>query len=157
MPPNQVAFSFHLPLKIFEPNVQATSTDMELQMTPLASRPALPKINATKEGRNWRVDWDYQEAPESRVLFDKAEFLDGYVCGVLDTLGVSARKICRPAARTGTVKKINEETALKLAELLKNLLHPVVTAEHRRLVNEANLPHLKLLADSNEMKSPSVP
>ncbi|SDQ55235.1 hypothetical protein SAMN05216487_2468 [Pseudomonas sp. UC 17F4] len=118
-----------------------------------AQRPALPKIEVTKEGRYWRVDWDYQEAPESRVLFDKAEFLDGYVCGVLATLGVSAGEICRPSARAGTAKKMCEETALKLAELLKKLLHPVVEDQHRRLVNEANLPHAELLAESKEVKS----
>lgn len=118
-----------------------------------APRPALPKIDVMKEGRYWRVDWDYQEAPESRVLFDKAEFLDGYVCGMVDALGVSAGKLARPAARTGTVKKISEETAMKLADLLTKLLHPIVTAEHRRLLNKANLPHLKLQFESDEVKS----
>ncbi|NNB00035.1 hypothetical protein [Pseudomonas fragi] len=109
-----------------------------------AQSPALPKIDVTKEGRHWRVDWDYQEAPESRVLFgDKAEFLDGYVCGIVATLGVSAGEICRPSARVGTVKKLDEETAQKLAKLLKNLIHPVVEQEHRRLLNQANLPHLR--------------
>ncbi|WP_347170462.1 hypothetical protein AAHI06_07095 [Pseudomonas salmasensis] len=108
--------------------------------------PALPKIDTIKDGKHWRVDWDYQEAPESRVLSDRAEFLDGYVCGILSTLGVSAGEICRPSARTGTVKKIDEDTALKLAKLLKNLLHPVAEDEHRRLLNEASLPHVKLLA-----------
>lgn len=122
-----------------------------------APHPALPKIDVRKEGRSWRVDWDYQEAPESRVLFDNAEFLDGYVCGMVDALGVSTGKICRPSARAGTVKKISEETAMRLADLLKNLLHPTVTAEHRRLVNQANLPHLKLQAESDEMKSSSGP
>ncbi|MNO04032.1 hypothetical protein D3C81_2249120 [compost metagenome] len=48
---------------------------------------------------------------------------------------------------------MSEETALKLAELLKKLLHPVVEDQHRRLVNEANLPHAKLLAESKEVKS----
>jgi hypothetical protein len=98
---------------------------------------ALPKIDVMKEGRSWRVDWDYQEAPESRVLFDKANFLDGYVCGLLDALGASAGTICCASARTGTVKKVNEETAKKLGELLKNLLHSHVEGEHRRLAKEA--------------------
>lgn len=116
-----------------------------------APSPALPKIDVTKEGRYWRVDWDYQEAPESRVLFDdKAEFLDGYVCGIVATLGVSAGKICRPSARVGTVKKLDEDTALKLAKLLTNLLHPVVEYEHRRLANQANLPHVKFHTQKQE-------
>lgn len=93
------------------------------------------------------MDWDYQEAPESRVLFDKANFLDGYICGLLDALGASAGTICCPSARTGTVKKVNEETAQKLGGLLKNLLHSHVEAEHRRLVNRESLPHSKLRAE----------
>ncbi|CAI8975132.1 hypothetical protein PUP68_07655 [Pseudomonas chlororaphis] len=118
-----------------------------------APHPALPKITVTKEGRHWRVDWDYQEAPESRVLSEKSEFLDGYVCGIVATLGVSAGEICRPSARVGTVKKMDEETALKLAKLLKDLLHPVVEDRHRRLVYEANLPHVKFLAEKQEVKT----
>lgn len=118
-----------------------------------ASQPALPKIDVTKEGRSWRVDWDYQQAPESRVLIDNTEFLDGYVCGVVDALGVSAGKLFRPVARTGTVKNVTEETARKLADLLENLLHPVVKAEHRRLVNRAKLPHLQFQDEGNEVKS----
>ena len=112
---------------------------------------ALPKIDVTKEGRYWRVDWDYQEAPESRVLFDKANFLDGYVSGLLDALGASAGTICCASARTGTVKKVNEETAHKLGELLKNLLHSHVETEHRRLINEASMPHVRLQAEKKEI------
>ncbi|RBB92167.1 hypothetical protein C3E97_034055, partial [Pseudomonas sp. MWU12-2115] len=82
---------------------------------------ALPKICVVKDDRHWRVDWDYQEAPESRILTKRSEFLDGYVCGILATLGVSAGELCRPSARTGTVRRVDETTALKLAQLLKNL------------------------------------
>ena len=48
-------------------------------MHKLVPRAALPKIEVAQDGRYWRVDWDYQEAPESRVLFEKANFLDGYI------------------------------------------------------------------------------
>jgi hypothetical protein len=108
-------------------------------MSRLTKEPALPKIDVTKEGRYWRVDWDYQEAPESKVLLTKREFLDGYVCGLLDSVGASAGEICCPSARTGTVKKLSEETALHLAKLLTDLLHAHVRAEHRRLLNAAEV------------------
>ncbi|WP_409303616.1 hypothetical protein [Pseudomonas sp. KCJK8993] len=114
---------------------------------------ALPKINAVKDDRHWRVDWDYQEAPESRILTKRAEFLDGYVCGILATLGVSAGELCRPSARTGTVRRVDEATALKLAQLLKSLLHPVVEEEHRRLLNEADLPHVRFQAEQDAVKT----
>ncbi len=108
-------------------------------MRRLTKEPALPKIDVTKEGRYWRLDWDYQEAPESKVLLTNREFLDGYVCGLLDALGVSAGGICRPSARTGTVKKLSEKTALHLSTLLEDLLHSHVKAEHRRLLNAAEV------------------
>lgn len=117
---------------------------------------ALPKISVLKDDQHWRVDWDYQEAPESRILTKKAEFLDGYVCGILATLGLSAGDLCRPSARVGTVRTVEEATALKLAQLLKSLLHPVVEEEHRRLVNEANLPHIRFQAERDAVKASEI-
>lgn len=108
-------------------------------MRQLTKNPALPIIEISKEGRYWRVDWDYQEAPESRVLTDRKEFLNGYVSGLLDSFGASAGEFALPSARTGTVKKLSEETAQKLAKLLTDLLHSHVKAEHRRLVNAAEV------------------
>lgn len=113
-----------------------------VSMRQLTKDPALPKIDVSKEGRYWRLDWDYQEAPESRVLLDRKEFLDGYICGLLDSVGASAGQYCRPSARTGTVKKLDEETAHRLGKLLTELLHSHVKAEHRRLLNAAEVSEL---------------
>lgn len=108
-------------------------------MPQLTKSPALPIIEVSKEGRYWRVDWDYQEAPESNVLTDRKEFLNGYISGLLDSFGASAGEVALPSARTGTVKKLSEDTAQKLAQLLTDLLHSHVKAEHRRLVNAAEV------------------
>lgn len=108
-------------------------------MRQLTKNPALPIIEVSKEGRYWRVDWDYQEAPESKVLDDRKEFLNGYVSGLLDSFGASAGEFALPSARTGTVKRLSEETAQKLAKLLTDLLHSHVKAEHRRLLNAAEV------------------
>ncbi|WPC29771.1 hypothetical protein OE648_08420 [Pseudomonas moraviensis] len=108
-------------------------------MRQLTKNPALPIIEVSKEGRYWRVDWDYQEAPESKVLTDRKEFLNGYISGLLDSFGASAGEVALPSARTGTVKKLSEETAQKLAKLLTDLLHSHVKAEHRRLLNAAEV------------------
>jgi len=108
-------------------------------MRQLTKNPALPIIEVSKEGRYWRVDWDYQEAPESRVLTERKEFLNGYISGLLDSFGASAGEFALPSARTGTVKKLSEETARKLAKLLTDLLHSHVKAEHRRLLNAAEV------------------
>ncbi|WP_247840846.1 hypothetical protein [Pseudomonas sp. MWU12-3103b] len=108
-------------------------------MRQLTKNPALPIIEVSKEGRHWRVDWDYQEAPESKVLTDRKEFLNGYISGLLDSFGASAGAYALPSARTGTVKKLSEETAQKLAKLLTDLLHSHVKAEHRRLLKAAEV------------------
>ena len=108
-------------------------------MPQLTKNPALPIIEVSKEGRYWRVDWDYQEAPESKVLTDRKEFFNGYISGLLDSFGASAGEVALHSARTGTVKKLSEETAQKLAQLLTDLLHSHVKAEHRRLVNAAEV------------------
>ncbi|WDG42878.1 hypothetical protein PUP72_02455 [Pseudomonas synxantha] len=108
-------------------------------MRQLTKNPALPIIEVSKEGRYWRVDWDYLEAPESKVLTDRKEFLNGYISGLLDSFGASAGEVALPSARTGTVKKLSEETAQKLAKLLTDLLHSHVKAEHRRLLNAAEV------------------
>lgn len=108
-------------------------------MRQLTKNPALPIIEVSKDGRYWRVDWDYQEAPESKVLTDRKEFLNGYICGLLDSFEASAGEFALPSARTGTVKKLSEDTARKLAKLLTDLLHSHVKAEHRRLLNAAEV------------------
>ncbi|MBK5545965.1 hypothetical protein JFT85_14430 [Pseudomonas sp. TH04] len=108
-------------------------------MRQLTKNPALPIIQVSKEGRYWRVEWDYQEAPESKVLIDRKDFLNGYISGLLDSFGASAGEVALPSARTGTVKKLSEETAQKLATLLTDLLHSHVKAEHRRLLNAAEV------------------
>lgn len=122
-------------------------------MRPLTKNPALPIIAVSKEGRYWRVDWDYQEAAESEVLTDRKEFLEGYISGLLDSFGASAGKFALPSARTGTVRQLGEETAGKLAKLLTDLLHSHVKAEHRRLLNAAQGSALMAAA---ELKAPAV-
>lgn len=108
-------------------------------MRQLTKNPALPIIEVSKEGRYWRVDWDYQEAPESGVLTERKEFLNGYISGLLDSFGASTGEFALPSSRTGTVKKLSGETAQKLAKLLTDLLHSHVKAEHRRLLNAAEV------------------
>lgn len=119
-------------------------------MSELMQSPALPKITATKDRSHWRVDWDYQEAPESKILFEKSEFLDGFIDGVLVTLAIPSKQVSCASGRTGTVKKLNEETAKRLVELLEYLLHPIVKNHHKRLVNASNVPHVRFLPQRSD-------
>lgn len=106
--------------------------------------PSLPKIYVIKVGKQFKVGWDYQEAPESSILSRKDEYLSAFIDGALVGLNSSGAQVGCASGRTGIVKKLDEETADRLATILKNLLHPLVTAEYKRLLRQAKLPeHLR--------------
>ncbi|HCF5956597.1 hypothetical protein [Pseudomonas aeruginosa] len=107
------------------------------ELEQLQKNPALPIVEVLKDGRYFTVDWDYQSAPESRVLFDRSEYLGGFINGVLVGLGVAEKNIRCASSTTGTVKKLDEGQANRLAEILTGLLHPIVKQSHKRLLNQA--------------------
>jgi hypothetical protein len=113
----------------------------------MQSQPALPHINLNKVGARFEVNWDYQEAPETDVLRTKGKWIDGFIAGVLIALDISEKNVSCATPLTGTVRKLDEDTAQKLASILEGLLHPLVKAEHKRLVNHANLPHIRFAAE----------
>ncbi len=110
----------------------------------MKSKPALPKIEVIKVGKRFKVDWDYQEAPESRVLLRKNDHLTTFIDGVLVGMGISEKQVSCASGRAGTVNKLDEDTAIRLATILSDLLHPLVSNEHKRLAAQAKLPeHLR--------------
>lgn len=110
-----------------------------------ATQAALPVIEVIQSGKAWEVHWDYQEAPESSILFKRREYLDGYIDGAMDAIGIAPEKVACASARTGTVKRLTETQALQLRHALDRLLTPVVAKEFQRLKKEASLPHLSLV------------
>lgn len=112
----------------------------------IRKHPALPIILIKEDGKTYKVDWDYQEAPESKILTSNETYLRGYLYGVVAGMGIENKKLHDSFAllsgRTGTIAGLDESTANRLAEILKNVLHPMVAQEHKRLRNEAKLPHL---------------
>lgn len=111
-----------------------------------APRAAVPIIEIIKTGAAWEVHWDYQEAPESSILFKRREYLLGYIDGTMDDIGISPDKVCCASGLTGSVKRLSEGQAVKLHDALARLLIPIVTKEFARLQNIAELPHLRLAA-----------
>lgn len=106
--------------------------------------PALPKIEIIKKGNFYEVHWDYQEAPESCVLHQNNKALTAYIDGALHALDISDSQVSCASGRCGTVKKLDEQIATKLAEVLEHALHPPVIREHERVKKEASLPpHLR--------------
>ena len=110
----------------------------------MSRQPALPKIDVTKDGKFFRVDWDYQEAPESAALHRESDYLWAYLRGVLDALDISEKQRVCSAGRVGTIKSLDENVANKLADILRKALNPMVEAEFKRLAAQERLPaHLR--------------
>lgn len=114
-------------------------------MIKTASQAAVPIIEIIKHGAAWEVHWDYQEAPESSILFQRGEYLRGYIDGTMDNLGIHPDNVCCASGQTGTVKKLNEDQAMRLHDALNRVLIPIVTKEFTRLQNMNNLPHLRMV------------
>ncbi|WP_157763357.1 hypothetical protein [Pseudomonas citronellolis] len=121
----------------------------------LGARPALPKIELINDGKHYRLEWDLQSAPENNVLLE-SPYLDGYVSGAIAALGIPAKNILCAEAHTGTIQKLTQDVATRLAELLKEVLHPAVEQEHARLKREANLPHVLFAAQQREESDPEA-
>lgn len=117
----------------------------EISMRKTASRAAVPIIEIIKNGAAWEVHWDYQEAPESSILFQRREYLRGYIDGTMDVLGIHPDNVLCASGLTGTVKKLNEDQAVRLRDALNRVLIPIVTKEFTRLQNMNNLPHLRIV------------
>ncbi|MDU9391730.1 hypothetical protein [Pseudomonas sp. zfem002] len=115
-----------------------------------ATQAALPIIEVFQSGKSWEVHWDYQEAPESSILYKRREYLDGYIDGALDAIGIAPEKVSCASARTGSVKRLTETQAVQLRVALDRLLTPVVANEFKRLKQEANLPHIRLVAGEHD-------
>lgn len=109
-----------------------------------ATQAALPIIELIQKGTSWEVHWDYQEVPESSILFKRREYLDGYIHGTLDALEIQPARVCCASARTGAVKRLTEAQAVKLKKSLDDLLLPVVSKEFVRLKNMGDGPQMWL-------------
>lgn len=105
--------------------------------------PALPKIEVIQVGKRFEVHWDYQEAPESIVLFEQRERLEAFINGALIALDIPAEQVSCAGSTAGAVKKLEDRVAQRLAEILSNLLHPLVLGEYQRQQNNKRLPHVK--------------
>lgn len=109
-----------------------------------ASQAAEPIIQIMKNSSTWEVHWDYQEAPESSVLFKRKEYLGGYIDGSMDMLGILPANVLCASSVTGSVKKLTEKQATKLRDALERLLIPAVKNEFKRLQKLNELPHVRL-------------
>ena len=103
----------------------------------------VPKIEVIKKCAQWEVHWDYQEGPASLILFNRADYLRGYIDGALDILGIDPECVCCASGVTGTVKRLTQHQADTLYGALNQLLVPLVEAEFARLERLAALPHVR--------------
>ncbi|WP_455827806.1 hypothetical protein [Pseudomonas kilonensis] len=112
-------------------------------MTKPCSVAPIPKIEVIKKGALWEVHWDYQEGPASLILFNRADYLRGYIDGALDILGIVPDCVCCASGVTGTVKRLTQHQADTLYGALNQLLVPLVEAEFARLERLGALPHVR--------------
>lgn len=115
-------------------------------MTKPSSVAPIPKIEVIKKGALWEVHWDYQEGPASLILFNRADYLRGYIDGALDILRIDPDCVCCASGVTGTVKRLTQHQADTLYGALNQLLVPLVEAEFARMERLADLPHLRAAA-----------
>jgi len=138
-------------LEKFSAAVQARPTRLlsprdfnpENTMTKPSSVAPIPKIEVIKKGALWEVHWDYQEGPASLILFNRADYLRGYIDGALDILGIDPDCVCCASGVTGTVKRLTRHQADTLYGSLNQLLVPLVEAEFARLERLGALPHVR--------------
>lgn len=116
-------------------------------MRRIAAGAAVPIIETIKKGTAFEVHWDYQEAPESAVLFKHQDYLRGYIDGTLGALGIRPSKICCASGLTGAIKRLSQDQAKGLHSALDRVLIPMVTDEFTRLKKIGDLPHLRLFAN----------
>jgi len=103
----------------------------------------IPKIEVIKKGAQWEVHWDYQEGPSSLILFNRADYLRGYIDGAMGILGISPDCVYCASGVTGTVKRLTQHQADTLYGALNQLLVPLVETEFARLERLAALPHVR--------------
>lgn len=131
-------------------NAQRSGLIERMTMRKPASQAAVPIIEIIKSGATWEVHWDYQEVPESSVLFKRREYLGGYIDGTMDDIGIPPDNVCCASGLTGSVKRLTEEQTVRLRDAMDRLLIPIVTNEFNRLKKMSDLPHLRLVAPGQE-------
>jgi len=104
----------------------------------------LPKIYIEKIKNSDSLHWDYQSNEASNILFQRKEYLDGYIDGIISALANSEARILCVSGVKGTIHNLTNEAALKLEKLIAELLRPLVKREHGKIVKYDNLPHIKI-------------
>lgn len=102
--------------------------------------PALPRIEASKDSNLSRVDWNYQEVPESDIPHRKIDDLSVFIEGALVGMGIFEKQIICSAERMGTVKSLNETTDNQHTGILKYLLCALATSKQNRIYSQLELP-----------------
>ena len=137
-------------LKAILQTAQRSELIESISMRKPATQAALPVIEVIQSGKAWEVHWDYQEAPESSILFKRREYLGGYIDGTMDDIGIHPDHVCCASGLTGSVKRLTEDQAGRLRDALDRLLTPIVTNEFNRLKKMGDLPHLRLVTPDQE-------
>jgi len=95
---------------------------------------ALPKVYSEKNGKLYNVHWDSQGLEADQVLDEYQVYIEGYIDGAVQILSIDHTLPDRSYGhRTGYVPEVGKEAAIKLVEVIKRLLHQLVTERYEQL------------------------
>ncbi|HEX4547970.1 hypothetical protein [Pseudomonas sp.] len=105
------------------------------------------QIEIRKVNGSFEVHWDYQKTLNILAQRTRCERLDGYIDGFIDgafvALEIPATNIHRTCSSKGSVVGIQSRAAIRLAKILADIFHPLVTAEHKKFRVSARLRYLR--------------
>ncbi len=99
----------------------------------MSSKPYLPQILSVNQGKQYQVEWDYQEYPESGVLFEREQYLTGFIEGFVTALNIPESDIVCLSSFTGTIKNLSKNNAEKVQVMLENMLVPLAEKRHESI------------------------
>ena len=102
----------------------------------------LPNIYVEKDKKGYSLHWDYQHNQSNKILFERMEYLNGYIDGAIATTADAKSRVACANCLTGTIRNLTKESAEKLEKIITDLLHPIVQREHERIIKRNKLPHI---------------
>jgi hypothetical protein len=98
---------------------------------------ALPVIYIEKNGNLYDLHWDSYECEASNILHENRDYIEGFLDGCYKVLSIEHKLPTRVWGHsTGFVAGITKHVAEILEQLIKDLLHNLVTERYKNLEKE---------------------
>jgi hypothetical protein len=95
---------------------------------------ALPEVYYVKNGKYYDVHWDCHGVEADQVLNEYQSYIEGYLDGCYQILSIDHKlPDLTYGHRTGYVRGISKQAAIKLEAAIKELLYELVTERYKQL------------------------